>query len=186
MLSPCPHPPACPQQAQLNLTAGAPLGDEGTLSWLAGLRLEHFYGLLIVMLPFNSGCHSMSARPDRLGFMLEIMGLGLFRGKTITHQSATNRLAGAGSPVSRCGRLWPQREPGEAGLPSRTRQAGQGLPSPARQEACVCVRAQLSGKGPSGGRSSGSAFPSQFLGALDSHVYGVTLSALRVTCSKML
>lgn len=36
---------------------------------VARLRSEHFYGLLIVMLSFNSGCHSMSAKPDRLGFM---------------------------------------------------------------------------------------------------------------------
>lgn len=34
----------------------------------------------------------MSAKPDRLGFMFQMLGLGLLRGKMITHQSATNRL----------------------------------------------------------------------------------------------
>lgn len=38
-------------------------------SLAGGVCSEHFYGLLIVTLPFNSGCHSMSAEPNRLGFM---------------------------------------------------------------------------------------------------------------------
>lgn len=46
-----------------------PYGGGGdALAWWQ-VCSEHFYGLLIVMLPFNSGCHSMSAKPDRLGFM---------------------------------------------------------------------------------------------------------------------
>lgn len=56
------------RQAQAALWS-PPRGDRARLCWLAGLCSEHFYGLLIVMPPFNSGCHSLSAKSDRLGFM---------------------------------------------------------------------------------------------------------------------
>lgn len=43
-------------------------GGGDALAWWQ-VCSEHFYGLLIVMLPFNSECHSLSAEPDRRGFM---------------------------------------------------------------------------------------------------------------------
>lgn len=57
-----------PREAQL-ARGTWPGGNGDMLPLLEGLCSERFYGLLIVMLPFNSGCHSMSAKPDRLGFM---------------------------------------------------------------------------------------------------------------------
>lgn len=64
------HTPPPPNLLPAQGAHGIPPGEYGDAHpQLAGLCSEHFYGLLIVMLPFNSGCHSMSAKPDKLGFM---------------------------------------------------------------------------------------------------------------------
>lgn len=87
------------------------------------------------MLCFHLILDVIPCQPSPTGWdlCLQIMGLRPFSSKTITHQSAANRLMlRAGSAVSGCGWPWPARMPrmrGAAVLPSRA-GAGRALETP--------------------------------------------------------
>lgn len=85
------------------------------------------------MLCFHLILGVIPCQPSPTGWdlCLQIMGLGLFRGKTITHQSGTNWLMlRAGSSVNGC--VWPrpQRDPlwGRASLQGQGRQGRSPTP----------------------------------------------------------
>lgn len=164
-----------PRQAQL-ACGTQPGGDGGVFPLLEGLCSEHFYGLLIVMLPFNSGCHSVSQARQAGIYASKLWGLGCSEVKQLPiNQLPTGSCSGLADQLVGAGGHGPSRTPCGAGPSSRARAGGVAVPP---HSAPPCVMAQLLGEAaPCRGGAQVLCLDcmGSSLGASAFHVYAVTL-----------